>query len=95
MRPSRLAYRTREHLRAGHAVSASLTNERFPDPADMPALITAHAAGNNLERLSRDYDFTLFEFFLTDVAGHRPARPLVHFARPTRPLVEPVVLALR
>src|SRR5439155_2704672 len=69
-----LVYRTAEDLKAGHAVSASLTNERFPQPADIPALISAHVAGNNLERLSREYDFTLFEFFLTDVAGHRPAR---------------------
>ncbi|MBI5877855.1 MAG: alkaline phosphatase family protein [Chloroflexi bacterium] len=68
-----LPYRGHADLAAGRAVSASLTNERWPH-ADSPSLITAHEAGRNFERLSRDYDLTLFEFFLTDVAGHRPAR---------------------
>ena len=67
-------YRTHEDLIQGRAVSASLTNERWPHPASMPAIISAREAGRNLERLSREFDFTLFEFFLTDVAGHRPAR---------------------
>jgi hypothetical protein len=67
-------YRTADHLRQGRAVSASLTNERWPHPDDLPPIITPREAGHNLEKLSREYDFTLFEFFLTDVAGHRPAR---------------------
>ncbi|MBI3733651.1 MAG: hypothetical protein HY259_09375 [Chloroflexi bacterium] len=67
-------YRTHEDLLRGEAVSASLTNERWPAKDQPPPLITARAAGQNLERLSRQFDFTLFEFFLTDVAGHRPAR---------------------
>ncbi len=67
-------YRTQADLVAGRAVSASLTNERWPAAANPPAIITPREAGQNLERLSRDFDFTLFEFFLTDVAGHRPAR---------------------
>ncbi len=69
-----LGYRSSDDLKAGRAVSASLTNERFPHSGEAPALITAHEAGRNLEHLSREHDFTLFEFFLTDVAGHRPAR---------------------
>ncbi len=69
-----LNYRTSDDLHRGRAVSASLTNERFPHSTNAPALITARVAGRNLERLSRENDFTLFEFFLTDVAGHRPAR---------------------
>lgn len=69
-----LPYRTQADLQAGRAVSASLTNERWPALGDSPPIISPREAGGNLERLSRDYDFTLFEFFLTDVAGHRPAR---------------------
>lgn len=68
-----LPYRTHRELSEGRAVSASLTNERWPH-SDQPALITAHKAGRNFATLARGYDFTLFEFFLTDVAGHRPAR---------------------
>jgi len=67
-------YRNADDLRQGRAVSASLTNERWPQAADALPIVTPREAGQNLERLSRDYDFTLFEFFLTDVAGHRPAR---------------------
>jgi 2,3-bisphosphoglycerate-independent phosphoglycerate mutase len=67
-------YRMSDDLRQGRAVSASLTNERWPQSDDAPPIITPRQAGQNLELLARDYDFTLFEFFLTDVAGHRPAR---------------------
>jgi 2,3-bisphosphoglycerate-independent phosphoglycerate mutase len=69
-----LSYRTHVDLSEGRAVSASLTNERWPSASNVPPVISASQAGQNLERLSRDFDLTLFEFFLTDVAGHRPAR---------------------
>ena len=69
-----LSYRNESDLAQGRAISASLTNERWPNPDGAPPLITSEQAGRNLERLSREFDFTLFEFFLTDVAGHRPAR---------------------
>ena len=67
-------YRKADDLRQGRAVSASLTNERWPQADDALPIVTPREAGHNLEKLSREYDFTLFEFFLTDVAGHRPAR---------------------
>lgn len=67
-------YRTHDDLVAGRAISASLTNERWPHPDDPPPIVTPYQAGRNLESLSRDFDLTIFEFFLTDVAGHRPAR---------------------
>lgn len=67
-------YRSAADVREGRGVSASLTNERWPQPGDNLPVVSARQAGRNLARLARDYDFTLFEFFLTDVAGHRPAR---------------------
>ena len=64
-------YRDIDDLRGGRAVSAFLTNERWRDiGADVP-LITAYDAGKNLARLANEYDFTLFEYFLTDAAGHK------------------------
>ena len=36
----------------------------------MPA-ITARQAGVNLAHLAQAHDFTLFEYFLTDAAGHK------------------------
>jgi hypothetical protein len=67
-------YRTRDDLAHSRAVSMSLTNERWPNHHNPPPIITPFAAGQNLARLANDHDFTLFEFALTDIAGHRPAR---------------------
>jgi 2,3-bisphosphoglycerate-independent phosphoglycerate mutase len=76
-------YRNIDDLRAGRAVSAYVTNERWSKiprssagrelGADVP-LITAYDAGQNLARLANEYDLTLFEYFLTDAAGHK-AKP--------------------
>lgn len=68
---ARVPYRTIDDLRAGQAVSAFVTNDRWiASGADVPRL-TARQAGRNLARLARDHDFTLFEYFLTDAAGHK------------------------
>jgi len=72
-------YRDVDDLRAGRAVSAFVTNELWrKHGADVP-LITARAAGQNLARIARTHDFTLFEYFLTDVAGHRADSALTAF----------------
>ena len=64
-------YRDIDDLRAGNAVSAFVTNDRWREMgADVP-IITAHDAGRNLARLAHEHDFTLFEYFLTDAAGHK------------------------
>jgi 2,3-bisphosphoglycerate-independent phosphoglycerate mutase len=76
-------YRDIDDLRAGRALSVFVTNDRWSkiprssaghtiDPT-VP-LITAYQAGENLARLANEYDFTLFEYFLTDAAGHK-AKP--------------------
>ncbi|MCX7840025.1 MAG: alkaline phosphatase family protein [Anaerolineae bacterium] len=64
-------YRDIDDLRAGNAVSAFVTNHIWREHgADVP-LITARQAGANLARLAAENDFTLFEYFLTDAAGHK------------------------
>jgi hypothetical protein len=64
-------YRDINDLRAGKAVSAFVTNHIWRERgADVP-LITAREAGMNLARLAAENDFTLFEYFLTDAAGHK------------------------
>ncbi|TLY32525.1 MAG: metalloenzyme, partial [Ignavibacteria bacterium] len=58
-------------LASGGAISADLTNERWPmlgHPA-MPVL-TPKEAGRRLSAISQRYDFVLFEFSMTDHAGH-------------------------
>jgi len=64
--------RTAEDLADDVAVSADLTRERWAD-LGYPELtpISARESGAHLARLSRDVDFTLFEYWLTDHAGHK------------------------
>lgn len=62
-----------EDLRAGRALSAFLTNRAWREHLgypDMPIIDVAEA-GRRLARLAADYDFTLFEYYRTDIVGHR------------------------
>jgi hypothetical protein len=64
-------YRDIDDLREGRAVSAFVTNQLWREHgADVPR-ITARDAGHNLARLAHDHAFTVFEYFLTDSAGHK------------------------
>jgi 2,3-bisphosphoglycerate-independent phosphoglycerate mutase len=63
-------------LKAGRAVSALLTNEYWRNWGyDMPEL-SAVEAGAQLARLADDHALAYFEFWYTDVAGHRQDRDL-------------------
>lgn len=58
-------------LAAGRALSADMTNERWHTlgyPA-MP-LTSAREAGQRLAGMAQSYDFVLYEFYMTDHAGH-------------------------
>lgn len=62
-----------DDLRAGRALSAFLTNRGWREYLgyrDMP-VIDAAKAGRRLARLARNYDLTVFEYYHTDIAGHR------------------------
>ncbi len=61
-----------DELRRNEGVSADITRGRWNDLGypDMPT-VTPREAGNHLSELSRSYDFTLFEYFLPDHAGHQ------------------------
>ena len=58
-------------VRAGEALTADLTGAAWPLHLglDIP-VITEADAGRRLARLSRAADLTLFEYYLTDKAGH-------------------------
>jgi 2,3-bisphosphoglycerate-independent phosphoglycerate mutase len=60
-----------QDLRKRRAVSADVTGEGWRDLGypDMP-VITPFEAGQALGRLSREFDFVLFEYWKTDPAGH-------------------------
>src|SRR5690606_20891909 len=60
--------RTGEDLRAGRALAADLTAAGWPEPGDHETS-EANAAAR-LARLAAAHRFTLFEYYLTDKAGH-------------------------
>ncbi len=64
--------RTLDDLRRGRAVTADLTGADWRTLLghDVP-LLSEEAAGARLSDLGRSHAFTLFEYFLTDKAGHR------------------------
>jgi len=66
-----LPFRTLEDLARGEALPWDVTGESFALRAgiDVP-VATAEVAGERLARLAGAHDFTLYETFLTDVAGH-------------------------
>jgi hypothetical protein len=66
-----LKLRSGEDLRQGSAISALLSNDYWPEAdADMPSL-TARQAGGQLVELAQDYALTFFEFWYSDLIGHR------------------------
>jgi len=68
-------FRTSGDANRGKAVFFDLTG-RWPRRRSGEAirLITPRAAGETLARIAAGYDFTLYEYFLTDFAGHRRNR---------------------
>ena len=75
--------RDEKALRAGKALAADLTNQGWQRLLDRDVpLISEAQAGRRLARLSMQHAFTLFEYYLTDKAGHnrtdRSAAAILH-----------------
>jgi 2,3-bisphosphoglycerate-independent phosphoglycerate mutase len=62
--------RTMDDLAAGRAVYQDLTNARARDLGENVPVVAPEEAGRRLAALSAGADFTIFEFFQTDLAGH-------------------------
>ena len=62
--------RTVDDLQNGQAVMQDLTRETIQDRWPDIAVIPPQRAAEHLASIVRQYDFTLFEFFQSDVAGH-------------------------
>jgi len=60
-----------EALYRNEAISADITRGRWPELGypDLP-VISPYDAGRHLWNIARGYSFTLFEYWLTDYAGH-------------------------
>lgn len=55
----------------GLAVYHDMTNEMLVQLGESVPIISSFKAGQHLGRLALNYDFTLYEFFQTDVKGHK------------------------
>jgi 2,3-bisphosphoglycerate-independent phosphoglycerate mutase len=68
---------TRDDLFAGRALSADFTGEGWTQMLGFPdaPVLSPQAAGRKLAALSRQYDFSLFEYWASDYAGHKQDMP--------------------
>ncbi len=60
-----------EDLVMGKGVYQDMTNMLLKELGEEVPVIPPYQAGQNLGHLALDYDFTLYEFFQTDVRGHK------------------------
>ncbi len=63
----------KEALIQNHAVYHDITRKTVSPKEEVP-IVKPEEAGKHLITTSHNFDFTLFEYFLTDIAGHRPKK---------------------
>jgi 2,3-bisphosphoglycerate-independent phosphoglycerate mutase len=68
-----IALMTVEDLHAGRALSADFTGQGWRDRFGLEdnLVLTPERAGARLAELSADYDLSVFEYWLSDIAGHK------------------------
>jgi bisphosphoglycerate-independent phosphoglycerate mutase (AlkP superfamily) len=69
-----LRLRNREDLQQGQAISALFSNDHWPEPNVVLPSLTAYQAGEQLANLSTSYTLTFFEFWYSDILGHKLER---------------------
>lgn len=69
---SGVALRDQEDLNTGQALSADFTGSGWHTHLELndTPIISPYQAGERLTRLAQEYDFALFEYWLSDYAGH-------------------------
>lgn len=65
-----LQFRTLDDLKLGNAINMDITNKFLREKGFDVPLISPEEAGKRLVHISRGYDLTLYEYFMTDIAGH-------------------------
>lgn len=66
-----MEFRTPEDFEKGNGVYHDITGKILKQSHNEVELVSAEKAAENLFKISREYDFTLFEHFVTDIAGHK------------------------
>ncbi len=70
-----LKLRSGQDLQQGRALSALISNDFWPEPDFERPPLTARQAGTQFVALAADHTLTFFEFWYTDLLGHKQARP--------------------
>ncbi len=63
-------FRSLEELRAGKAVYMDITNEILKNMGYQVEAISPEEAARRVVELSEEHDFSLYEYFLSDIIGH-------------------------
>jgi bisphosphoglycerate-independent phosphoglycerate mutase (AlkP superfamily) len=63
--------RTVEDYKSGNGIYHDITGKVLKDGGYVDKTILPQEAAERLYKISRAYDFTLFEYFMTDVIGHK------------------------
>ena len=64
-------FRNSRNFHTGEGVYHDITGQKLMESGYDIKTISPHKAAENLYALSRKYDLTLFEHFVTDIAGHK------------------------
>lgn len=67
---SGVSFRTVTEFINNEGVYHDITGEKLKESGYQVETISPRKAAQNLYRLSRDFDFTLYEHFMTDILGH-------------------------
>jgi hypothetical protein len=65
-----LGFRDLDDLRNAQAVYLDITNKSLREKGFQVPLVSPQEAGKRLVNISRSFDLTLYEHFITDIAGH-------------------------
>ncbi len=65
-----IPFRTVDNYREGSGVYHDITGKILSETVQGVNAISPEKAADSLYKISRNYDFTLFEHFMTDIAGH-------------------------
>lgn len=66
-----ISFRNVEDYKNGHGIYHDITGQIIKDSGYDVDIITPNEAARRLYDISRDYDFTLYEHFMTDIIGHK------------------------
>jgi hypothetical protein len=69
-----LKLRSRQDLLQGRAITALFSNDFWPEPGVQLPPLTAYQAGGQLVALAQDHTLTFFEFWYSDLLGHKMKR---------------------